>query len=47
MKEDSHNPEHNNEKEKLEEYIWRRQILNTELSAKIKCKKLEHWQYRY
>jgi hypothetical protein len=43
------NIQQKNEKEKLkEEYIRRlRLILSTELSAKNKCKQLDHWQYQY
>jgi hypothetical protein len=47
--EENHNIECKNEKEELrKEYVRRlRLIFNTELSAKIKCKKLDHWQYEY
>jgi hypothetical protein len=47
--EENHNIKHKNEKEKFKkEYVKRvRLILNTELSAKIKCKQLNHWHYQY
>jgi hypothetical protein len=46
---ENHNIEHKNEKEKLKKkYVWTlRLILSTELSVKIKCKQLDHWQYQY
>jgi hypothetical protein len=46
---ENRNIEHKNEKEKFKkEYVRRlRLILNTELSAKIKRKQLDHWQYQY
>jgi hypothetical protein len=48
--EENHNTEHKNEGKKLKKEFVRslRLILNTELSAKkIKCKRLDHWQYKY
>jgi hypothetical protein len=47
--EEKHNIEHENEKENLKkEYVRKlRLILNTELSANIKCKQMGHWQYQY
>jgi hypothetical protein len=46
---ENHNIEHKNEKEKLKKEYVRRLglILNTELSAKYKCKQMDHWQYQY
>ena len=47
--EESFDIQHKNEKEKLKkEYLRRlRLVLDTELCAKIKSKKVDHWQYRY
>ena len=47
--EESFDIQHKNKKEKLQkEYLRRlRLVLGTELSAKIKSKQLDHWQYRY
>jgi hypothetical protein len=45
---ENRNIEHKNEKETLKEDVRRlKLILSTELSAKIKCKQLDHWQYQY
>jgi hypothetical protein len=46
---ESHNIEHKKEMDRLKkEYVRRlRLILSTELSANIKCKQLDHWQYQY
>jgi hypothetical protein len=47
--EESHDIEHENEKEKFKkEYVRRlRLVLGTELSPKNKFKQLDHWQYQY
>ena len=47
--EESHDIEHENEKEKFKkEYVWRlRLVLGTELSPENKFEQLGHWQYQY